>query len=262
MKNKHHILEQFSQFLDEVPSESTDPGSDTSANTGANTDSQTEDTTDLLSLFQVLYVLKNEVKIESRQVKTALDEFKGVFGVLNDNQSYLQRTIDSQQQQLNQQLEQQHQRLLKPLLLALIELSDRLSRSIDAAVVAPPFGGLARLKHTMAQRLWPKTAQKLQTIVKGQQITLRQLQSVLATHQVDAIPCIDQPYDPTLMKVVATGSDLNKANNTVLDDQLTGYLWQGRLLRLAEVSVNKHIQNAGRTATKAAKAEHKQVKET
>jgi molecular chaperone GrpE len=211
MTNKQQIIEQFSQYLTDAPDSLGD---------------KTDNPIDLYSVFAQLSVLKNEVKTESRQVKGALDEFKQVFASLNSNQSYLQQSIDSKQQQL----EQQSGQMLKPLLLSLIEFYDRLIVAIEAANEPKPSGLLARFKLP----LW----QKVQTMKEGQQISLRQLQRVLDDNQIEPINALEQPYDATLMKVVATTVDCQKPNNWVVSESVKGFLWQGQLLRLAEVNVN------------------------
>ncbi|MFT4928307.1 MAG: molecular chaperone GrpE [Phenylobacterium sp.] len=234
MKNRQHIIEQFSQFISALP----EPNAQASLDLGdlgiePSNNQQKNETIDLMSLFQVLYVLKNEVKTESRQVKTALDEFKAVFSSLNSNQGYLQKSIDNQQHTIKtqqQQLRQQNNQLLKPLLLSLLELCDSLNNGLNAFDQPKPTGWLARFKLP----LW----QKLQTIKYGQQITLRQLQQVLEQYQVQAIHSVGQTYDPMLMKAVATESNPEKSNNQVITEQLKGYLWQDKLLRLAQVTVN------------------------
>lgn len=218
MTSKQQIIDQFSHFVN-TETNNIEPLSIDTDGVGQ--------PPDLMSLFEALTVLKTQVKTESRQVKTALDEFRSVFANLNHQQAYLQQNIDSKQQQLDRQ----HEQLLKPLMLVLIEFYDRLSVSINAIDERKPEGLLARFR----LGLWHKT----QTIKAGQQITLRQLQRVLNDYQVEKIPCVDKPYDPALMKVVATSTDNSKNNNIVLSEQLSGFLWQGQLLRPAEVNVNQ-----------------------
>lgn len=217
MTDKQTIIDQFSQYLHTLPG-----------------DAQTIDgpATDLMALFEALSVLKNEVKTESRQVKTALDEFKSVFTSMDAQQQVLQQTLDDKQRQLDAQSSQ----LLKPMLLSMIAFHDRLSIAISAIVEPKPRGWRARF----TLPLW----QKLQTIKQGQEITLRQLQRTLEEHQVSAIDTQNQPYDPKLMKVVDIQTDPSLADNVVTAQTLTGFLWQGRLLRAAEVKVNKQETTA------------------
>ena len=72
---RERLLEQFRAALDTLPDT---PEAD-----------ETGRRTDLYSLFAELVALKNEVRLESRQVKTALDEFRAVFETLQASQTQL-----------------------------------------------------------------------------------------------------------------------------------------------------------------------------
>lgn len=212
MLDKHIVIEQFSDFIETAPETLTPPA---------------DKVTDIYSVFEEVTVLKSEVKTQSRHIKSALDEFKEVFTALNSSQSYLEQSINSQQQQLEQQTSQ----LLKPVLITLIELHDRLEVALQASADPEPKGFFARFKRPM----W----QKMQTIRQGQEITLRQLQRILIEYQVEPVDCIDQRYDPLTMKVTSIDNQSTKPDNLVLEETQKGFLWKGQLLRLAEVKVNK-----------------------
>ena len=70
-ETKEQLLSRFRAYLDSVPETAV-----SEAETGQ---------TDLYSLFTELAALKNEVRLESRQMKTARDEFKAVFTTLDAN---------------------------------------------------------------------------------------------------------------------------------------------------------------------------------
>jgi len=73
-ETKEQLLDRFRAYLDKLP-EATPVES-----------AETDRRTDLYSLFAELAALKNEVRLESRQVKTALDEFRAVFETLQASQ--------------------------------------------------------------------------------------------------------------------------------------------------------------------------------
>ena len=87
-------------------------------------------TVDLFSLFTELAALKNEVKLESRQIKSALDNFRQVFSTLEASH---QLTADAVSQQAARQVDDQRSHL-KPLLLALIQFKDALDRSANSVM--------------------------------------------------------------------------------------------------------------------------------
>ena len=100
-EQKELYIDRFRSYLDSVAS---------------NPDDNVEQT-DMYSLFVELAALKNEVKLESRQVKNALDEFKKVFELLENTN--MQLSEDLKRSQAAQ--EQQHRSRLRPLLLELLD---------------------------------------------------------------------------------------------------------------------------------------------
>ena len=104
---KQQLLERFRAYLDEQPE--------------AAPDELAENRTDLYSLFSELVALKNEVRLESRQVKTVLDEFRAVFATLQTSQDQLSNELD----RARNAVPDQQRAALKPVLLELVELRDR-----------------------------------------------------------------------------------------------------------------------------------------
>ena len=64
---------------------------------------QAPETPDLFTLLSELTALKNEVKIESRQVKTALDEFRGLFDTLQQANARLDGELGRQREHENRE---------------------------------------------------------------------------------------------------------------------------------------------------------------
>lgn len=76
-ETKESLLERFRAYLDKRPDTvAVEPG-------------EANRQTDLYSLFTELAALKTEIRLESRQVKTALDEFRVMFETLQTRQSQL-----------------------------------------------------------------------------------------------------------------------------------------------------------------------------
>ena len=108
------LVERFRAYLDEA-----DPD--------APIDDDAEPT-DLYTIFVELAALKSEVKLESRQVKSALDEFKNIFDLLQHNHQRLDEALQNERARQ----EEREKALLRPLLLDLLELHDRLAASLQA----------------------------------------------------------------------------------------------------------------------------------
>lgn len=106
------LVEQFRRFLEQA--------GDGAAGT------ETGDTVDLFTLFTELSALKNEVKLESRHVKEALNQFGDLFETLRENNHQLSRELE-QRQKTRAEHESSAQR---PLLLEIIDLKDRLEATL------------------------------------------------------------------------------------------------------------------------------------
>lgn len=208
---KEALLDQFRSYLDSIetvpePSGATDTGSD------------------LFSVFVELAAMRNEVRTKSRLVKDALDQFRAVFATLKSSQTVLE-------QQLRRKEAEAHDReraLLRPLLLDLLDLRDRLAAGVQQS--RPPARWLDRLRR--------RADAEADTWREGIAITLRRLDRILADRRVVPITVVDRPFDPRLARVVGTTRDPARAAGLVVQELRAGFHWDDELLRAAEVIVN------------------------
>ena len=213
-ETKHHLLERFRVYLDELPE------------TALAEPNEENRRTDLYSLFAELVALKTEVRLESRQVRTALDEFKSIFDTLQTSQSQLGGELN----RARAALPEQRRAALKPLLLELVELRDRLDAGLRV---------LQSYRPSLLGRLAGRERTLFQAVAQGQEISLRRLDQLLGAQQVVALPVQGQPLDPHTMRAAELDQRPDLANGIVTEELRKGYLWQGELLRLAEVKVNR-----------------------
>lgn len=211
---KEQLLERFRAYLDELPE------------TALEEPNEENRRTDLYSLFAELVALKNEVRLESRQVRTALDEFKSVFDALQTSQSQLGEELE----RARAALPEQRRTALKPLLLELVDLRDRLEDGLRA---------LQNRRPSLLGRLCRSEQALLQAVAQGQDISLRRLDQMLSAQQVVALPVHGKPLDPHTMRAAELDRRPELANGIVTEELRKGYLWRGELLRLAEVKVNR-----------------------
>jgi len=217
IETREQLLERFRAYLDELPDAAlAEPGEENRQ-------------TDLYSLFAELAALKTEVRLESRQVKTAFDEFRAVFETLQASQSQLGGELD----RARAALPAQRRAALKPVLLELVELRNRLEAGLHV---------LQNYRPTVLSRLFglgQRERALLQAITQGQDISLRRLEQLLNHQQVTALAVLDQPLDPHTMRAAELEQRSDVGNGIVTEELRRGYLWQGELLRLAEVKVNR-----------------------
>ena len=210
---KQALLSRLSAYLDSAadrPEPLDDPG-------GA---------TDLYSLFVEMAGLRSEVRTESRLVKEALDQFRGVFDLLRTSQATLQQELD----RVRAETRAQAHAALRPLLLDVIDLRDRLLAALKLVATGRPHWSDRLLRrNTPGGAAWQE----------GLRMTVRRLDQVLLDRGVVATHLVGQPFDPRRARVVATAPDLSVAEGTVIEEVRTGFLWDDQVLRTAEVIVSK-----------------------
>jgi len=206
---KEQLIKKFSNYLDTYQ------------------DSEETQQTDLFSLFTELAALRNEVKLESRQVKNALDMFKSTFD-----------TVQSSYEQLTQELEHcrneqrlQRRDITRALLLEFLEVYDRLE------------AGMATLKSYNPSSSWTYFCKReirlIQGVQEGQAMTLRRLEQLLASYRVLPLEVLNKPLDPHCMRVVEVESEPEREKGIVTGELRKGFMWDDEILRPAEVKVNK-----------------------
>lgn len=206
---KNRLTEQFHTYLDTYQ-----------------IDEDTNDKIDLFSLFTELAALRNEVKLESRQVKSALDMFKDTFD-----------TVQSSYEQLNKELERCHneqrtqkREITQPIILAFLDIYDRLEAGMRTLNSYMPSSWIffCKREHCLIQGLQ-----------EGQAMTLRRVLQLLAHHQVRPFPVLNKPLDPHRMQAVEVDCQPNIENGIVTGELRKGFMWENEVLRHAEVKVNK-----------------------
>jgi molecular chaperone GrpE len=210
---KERLLDQLRHYLDGIES-LPEPVAD-SGSTEA----------DLFTVFVELAAVRNEVRTESRLVKEALDQFRDVFGTLQSSHATLEQELKRAQADARERGEA----LLRPLLLDLLDLRDRLGAALQPPA-APPPGWLDR---------WRKRRVEPEDWREGLGITARRLDRILADRRVARIELVGQRFDPRLARAVGTRQDAPAGPGIVLEEVRAGYAWDAELLRTAEVIVSK-----------------------
>ena len=208
-EQKEKLLQQFNEYLNTIPEENELLAGD-----------------DTFGLHTELAGLKNEVHIESRQLKQALDDFRAVFASLESANKQLDQQLTEARKRANKSAE----KAVKPLLNALIELFDRLS---EATAVTPPRKTFFTFRFEHRQKQWIKAQQE------GMVMLMERLANITTTHGLEKIPCKGKPFTVESMQAIGTGYDPTQNEGTVLAEVRTGFLLHGEPLRLAEVIVNR-----------------------
>jgi len=217
---KQALLSRFQAYLDSAETALPEPRTETS---------------DLYSLFVEVAGLRSEVRTESRLVKEALDQFRGVFDMLQASQGNLQQDLDRARSAARDQADA----ALRPLLLDVIDLRDRLLAALASAAAAQP---------GWVGRLWRRPASGGEGWQEGLRMTVRRLDQVLLDRRVVPMQLAGQPFDPRRARVVGTSADSAAADGTVLQEVRAGFLWDDQVLRTADVIVSKSATGTGERA--------------
>lgn len=185
---------------------------------------------DLRTLLGEMAALKNEVRLESRQFKNALDELKNFGEALREHNERLARDLDRARSEAAEGQRQTERRLL----LGMLDLRDRLQAGTDAAAARQP-SALARLV--------PGETRFVRALSEGLTLTLQRLDELLASHRVRPVDAIGQRLDPQRMRVVGVEAAPEAPDGVVLREARRGFYHGAELLRAADVIVNKKARS-------------------
>jgi molecular chaperone GrpE len=221
---REKLLGRFAAYLDSVDHDETGE---------APAVAEGSEEADLFSVFVELAGLRNEVRTESRLVKEALDRFRGVFDTLQSSHE----TLEQELKRARTEAHDRERTLLKPLLLDIIDVRDRLAAGLKLAVAHPP---------RWYERIRPKVKHEAEMAWReGVRMTLRRIDRLLAERSIIAIETVGRPFDPRLAAAMSTVEDPAATDGIVVEEVRPGFLWQGELLRSAEVIVARRAVRNG-----------------
>ncbi len=207
---KERLVEQFRACLDSDPDDAVDEG----------------ESIDLSTLLAEMAALKNEVRLQARQFKSALEQTQALSDALGEHNQALARDLERARAQAAEAKAQAE----RGLLLGLLELRDRLQAGLDAQTTWRPSPLL---------RLLGDAQRHSRSLREGSALTLQRLDDLLASHRVRPIAALGQALDPQCMQAVAIEWAPQAAEGVVLRELRRGFQQGTVLLRTAEVIVNK-----------------------
>jgi molecular chaperone GrpE len=224
---KETLVEQFRAHLDAIEAR---------GETADDLNGQDDTATDLRSLYVELAALRTEVRTESRLVKDTLDLVRGTVERADTERQAAVRDAE----RLRSETHQREKTLLRPLLIDLLEVRDRLSAGVSGPAAAPV---------SWYRRVFQRSAASGDEAWReGLRMTLSRFDRLLGDHGVMPLDLVGQPFDPKTARAIGTVTDPARANGIVIQEVRSGFLWQGDLLRTAEVVVNRTTGREGETA--------------
>ena len=95
---------------------------------------------------------------------------------------------------------------------------------------------LDNFEHTLQNA---HSAADVDVFVEGVQIIYNQMLEIFKSHGVEQIEALDEKFDPALHEAMMQKVDIDKEENTVLEEFQKGYKLNGRIIRPSKVIVNK-----------------------
>lgn len=183
---------------------------------------------DLFSLLAQLAALTRETQLQGR----ATNRLHTELGSKLDTLAERQLTAET----LTRALSDSRREARLDMIAELLEVRDRFSRGLDEAQ--------RRLdeRRGLLALLAPRDV--LAALVEGNALARERLDDLLRRLDVQEIPCLGRPFDPTLMRAVEVTKHATAAAGTVLEVFRPGYSTNSRVLRFAEVRVAE-AQDAG-----------------
>jgi len=222
----------------------------------------------LLPLVEAFTALRHELKLQTKSARGTEDSLQTAL-------AGLERAIE----RFGNVEPQEHaaaEHAARPLVEALIGLDEAMRRGAQAVATAQ-----RRLTEVTPQRLVEQLEQRfsrrsfwqrwrsrawhdevlrccrqvlaetqgpvLASLGDGYQLICARLQRTLAEHRIERMKCAGQAVDPARMNVVELVDVLGVAPETVVDEIRPGYLWQGRVMRFAEVRATRPAPHAEET---------------
>jgi molecular chaperone GrpE len=214
-ESREQLLAEFSDYLDTLVERAS-----SDETTGQSPE------IDLYALFTELTGIKNELRLQSRHFKSALEPLRETLSTLETSNKTISRELEYVRATA---LKAAHDKQ-RPLLLDVLDLRDRMEAGLGAARDHQP----GRFRSLFSSEPVVMTA-----MVEGMEITLRRLDEMLAGYDVVPVPAVGKRLDPHSMRAVAVESLSDRDNGVVLQEIRRGYTRGDEILREAEVIVNR-----------------------
>jgi len=211
---KHRVLEDFRQWLDDLPEGVASPVSED--------DEVTE--CDLRDLFAELAALRQEIRLQNREQGKASRELAKAAAVYETATRQMRRREEDLAAFERRVAEAAENRCL----LAVLDVHDALVRGRDAAV---------RLGER--RRWFQRPRPGLDGVVEGYELAMRRFDRTLSRFGVQRVQSVGQPFDSRTMHAVEVRWVAQAADGAVVEEMQSGYTREGEVLRPAEVAVNR-----------------------
>lgn len=227
---KRRILEEFAEWLSEL--EEDPPRPDANEGEGG----------DLLDLLTEFSVLRQEVRMQNREQRRAMDAVSALSELLREKTASLDAaagamtrsreeaaSVEASIQRMWREIGEARREAEKRLLLPFLDVRDALVRGMAAAA---PVSGAGLFG------LFRKSVPASESLRQGYEMALRKFDRALAAAGVRPLDTVGKPFDPHVMRAVDTVECPEIPAGVVQEERLGGFVRGEELLRPAEVVVS------------------------
>jgi molecular chaperone GrpE len=176
---------------------------------------------DLFSMLSQLTALTRETQLQGRATSRLHTELSAALTQLTETAT--------SPEAIARKLGEVRREARLELITELLDVRDRFTRGLAEAQ--------RRLERLQGIRAHFGQRPVLEALVEGNLLARERFDDLLRRLDVQEIPCVGRPFDPTVMQAVEVVQASNVTPGTVLDVFRPGYTSNGRVLRVAEVKV-------------------------
>lgn len=147
----------------------------------------------------------------------AVDAARQEVARMRDAMLRMQAETENTRKRLTRELERSRKRALERVMKDLLDVRDSMERGLELDLEAAT----------------------VQSLVEGQQLTLRMLSKVLQDHDLELIDPTGEPFDPELHEAMTVLPSAEHDENTVIEVLQKGFRLHDRLVRPARVVVSR-----------------------
>lgn len=227
---KRRILEEFAEWLSGLEEEP--PRSDANEGEGG----------DLLDLLTEFSVLRQEVRMQNREQRRAMDAISALSELLREKTASLDAaagamtrsreeaaSVEASIQRMWREIGETRRETEKRLLLPFLDVRDALVRGMAATAPVSAAGLFG---------LFRKSVPASESLRQGYEMALRKFDRALAAAGVRPLDTVRKPFDPHVMRAVDTVECPEIPAGVVQEERLGGFVRGEELLRPAEVVVS------------------------
>ncbi len=197
---------------------------------------------DAYALWTAMTALTQEIKLQGR----AFQELNHTLAGQTEKMAEELRAVYAERERTMQR--ETERRCRKEAVRALIDLRDRLGRGRESVTAreaemaaTPSAGWWARI---FSKRQDDSAASAVSAMIRGYELGLERLDQTLDEFNAREIRCQGESFDPRRMNAIESEESATVPAGVVLEVYLSGYEWNGEVLRPAQVKVSREPANS------------------